>query len=547
VLTCRVLEHVHTGSQANLASPNLAAPSSGTKSPTPTGATAGSSQIAAGYEIVPVNPGPVSATPAVKLPCYLLRQYSKAGACFGREDVLDMLDKTLLPTKADQQEELPELKSFAICGLGGLGKTQIAVEFALTRKTHFDAIFFVYADSEMKIAESFNMIAQELGLAEKAQTDNSVVNRDRVVQWLNLPLKYKRDQHTEDIVLSPEYYANYLLIFDNADEPEILSEYWPLTGTGSVLVTSRDPLTKSRLYSNDGIDLDPIREEDAADLLASLTGHDKSTDRDDALQTVQRLGCLPLALHQVSGLILRKNLSFHEFLTLYQKPTFQQDVHKFRERGFRNNYERMLFDVWTYDNLKPEGICLLECCALLDPDRIPESIFLADTTVLVDNFPHGLEAYETARTDLFKSSLVKRLQGNEALSIHRVLQDAVRGRMTDSHFCKVFLSVMNMLIAVWPIQELGFMFKPELWSTYAMLLPHIDHLLKMLGQANPFTDNVEASRNFTAILVKAGWYVCRFPSHLFPDNVYTTHLQIPLILSQVSLRTRRFPGVPLTH
>lgn len=90
-------------------------------------------------------------TPAVKLPCYLLRQYSKAGACFGRDDVLDMLDKTLLPTKNNHQEESRELKSFAICGLGGLGKTQIAVEFALTRKMHFDAIFFIYADSEMKI------------------------------------------------------------------------------------------------------------------------------------------------------------------------------------------------------------------------------------------------------------------------------------------------------------------------------------------------------------------------------------------------------------
>ncbi|EXJ94081.1 hypothetical protein A1O1_02474 [Capronia coronata CBS 617.96] len=491
-------KHIHSSQQDSLP------PDSGVQSPE--GATIGSSNVAAGYEIVPAAGAVAATTPAVKLPCYMVKQHSRAGGCIGRDNVLEMIDEALLPTAPGAElYSTQEIKSFAICGLGGLGKTQIALEFARTRKRHFDAIFFVYADSLTKLAESFDNIAKELGLADKTQVDNSVVNRDRVLEWLNLPLKHARGQDNEDVPLAADAYANYLLIFDNADEPELLTEYWPMTGTGSILVTSRDPLTKSRIYSNNGIDLEPLDQEHAAQLLQSLTGYDSPSDHEVAVQIATRMGGLPLALQQIAGRIQRKHLTFREFLGLYEKPAFQQDVHQSKERGFGNAYERMLLDVWSLDNLKPEAVRLLECCALLDPDRIPESIFLAEDNEVPGSLSDPMK-FEVARTDLIKGSLVKRLHGQSVLTVHRVLQDSIRVRMPSQRFCDVFVAVMNMIIRAWPSQALSFAFEPTLWTTYGILLPHIEHLIEMLERAVPFKESADDAGKFVALLVKAGWY-----------------------------------------
>ena len=94
-----------------------------------------------------------------------------------------MLDDVLLPSSgAASSGPAGNLKTFALCGLGRISKTRIALEFALTRKHNFDAVFFVRADSESKLAESFNNIAPKLGLSDEADVENRVVNRDRVLE-----------------------------------------------------------------------------------------------------------------------------------------------------------------------------------------------------------------------------------------------------------------------------------------------------------------------------------------------------------------------------
>ena len=166
----------------------------------------------------------------------------------------------------------------------------------------------------------------------------------------------------------------------------------------------------------------------------------------------------------------------------------------------------MLLDAWTFDNLKLEAIRLLECCALLDPNRIAESIFLAEDED-VDGSLNDLMRFEAARTDLIKSLLIKRLHGQSILTMHRVLQDSVRVRMPPESFCDVFISVMNMIIGAWSSQALSFAFEPALWTAYGMLLPYIEHLVEMLARAVPFKDNAEDAGKFIALLVKAGWLV----------------------------------------
>ena len=70
------------------------------------------------------------------------------------------------------------LRQFALCGLGGLGKTEIALEFVLQHKDDYDAIFWVHADTVAKLNECYNDISIKLGLQDPSEKQNHVVGRE---------------------------------------------------------------------------------------------------------------------------------------------------------------------------------------------------------------------------------------------------------------------------------------------------------------------------------------------------------------------------------
>jgi hypothetical protein len=141
-------------------------------------------------------------------------------------------------------------------------------------------------------------------------------------------------------------YANWLLILDNVDDPSILKDYWPPEGKGSILLTSRDPLARTRAFRiNSGVTLQPFDEHDAAKFLVGLTENEaENEDEDDEYQNVtrdtndgevsveavaiaKRLGGLPLALAQMAGIINRRYLSYHEFLSMYDHEQSLKELH----------------------------------------------------------------------------------------------------------------------------------------------------------------------------------------------------------------------------
>ena len=220
---------------------------------------------------------------------------SRTKPFFGRSDILSRLEDALLPSGLETEDQNPkELQTFSLCGLGGIGKTEIAAEFMFCNKTKFDAVFWLQADRPIKLREGFSEIVIKLDLEDAADAKDQIVSTNLVNGWLANPLK------DPNLPASCATKAKWLLIFDNVDNPEDLDDFWPQFGQGSVLITSRDPLAKTSVYATtSGIDLDPFNDKDAAKFLLQLTNIETKAGSSvprEALAVAKRLGGLPLGL-----------------------------------------------------------------------------------------------------------------------------------------------------------------------------------------------------------------------------------------------------------
>lgn len=467
-----------------------------------------------GYEILPLKTAISVDTPSkAKLPCYSLKAYNRNPDFYGRKDVLDKLDRTLLPsTTSKDTKRRTNLKTFAICGVGGVGKTQIAVEFACSRKKNFDAVFWIHAADSSKLAADFAHIAVELGLEDKANSGDQVVSKNLVLQWLSRPNPEEDNDGSPDGSFDAD--PTWLLIFDNADDLEILRDYWPVSGSGSILLTSRDPLakTQSHVHSTMGMDLDPLTPMEAAQLLRALTNYSRTQeDIDQSIKIGERLSGLPLAIIQIAGTILRRDLSFSEFLEFYEQESLHLEFHKMSISG----QEKTIYTVWALEDLNPTASCLLDIISFLDADSIQESLFTASIKNgetepnKIENFPTSSMAYVDARTELSRSSLLKRNIELRTLSIHRLIQDTIRARMKEERFCAIFEGVVQLLYAAWSFSI--FDHGTERWATCERLFPHICFLKHIFSSKTELSVATNVASKCAQLLMDAGWSVIYTP------------------------------------
>jgi len=205
----------------------------------------------------------------------------------GREDIITTVRYNL-------NSEGTAVLTQAITGLGGVGKTQIAVEYAYRHTHEYDLVWWVNAETAETLTADYIALANMLNLAVKTGADQTVfVNIVRY--WLeNTPRKW-------------------LLIFDNAGEPDQLSEFLPSSRNGQVLITSRNP--DWRQVAN-VLPIAPFEPEEARQFLFKRTGeHDETA----ANRLAKLLGRLPLALEQAGALIGKRGMPLETYARLFMK------------------------------------------------------------------------------------------------------------------------------------------------------------------------------------------------------------------------------------
>ncbi|MBF0309462.1 MAG: toll/interleukin-1 receptor domain-containing protein [Magnetococcales bacterium] len=338
----------------------------------------------------------------------------------GREEVLRQLAQGFATTATQALTQ-------TIHGLGGIGKTQTALEYAHRHLGEYQRVWWLAAETEGGLSAGFDALARELGCVE----GDIEAKRRFVHDWLN------REK-------------DWLLIFDNAEAPEALHPWLPLHPKGHLLITSRH-----HDWEEASIALAIWRLEESVAFLLNRT---KRQDETGAKRVAKLLGYLPLALTQAAAYLAETSMPFGDYASLFEKQTSPM-LHKGKKL---RDYPATLATTWAMamDRLSPESKELLNLFSLLAPETIPLDLLR----------PYlGMEetTFWEAIGGLRRHSLVEVKEKD--LAIHRLVQLVTRERMG------VVVEQANRYKAV-KLLRMAFSFKQadlETWPPSERLFPHV--------------------------------------------------------------------------
>jgi len=330
----------------------------------------------------------------------------------GREHVLKWL-----------YERFKTSKRAAISGLGGIGKTQIAVEYAYRYRDDYNAVLWVKAESRESLTSDLVTIAQLLDLSKKQEQEQRLIF-EAVKGWFK--------DHPE-----------WLLIFDNADDLEMVRDFLPTGGRGHILLTTRAHAT-GRL-AQQRIEVEKMEPDEGALFLLhraklldsnALLEAAPKIDQHTASEIVQTMDGLPLALDQAGAYIEETGCGLQNYLTLYRA----QGAQLLKDRGgLVIDHPESVATTWLLSFQKVEkankaAAELLCFYAFLASDAIPKELIVESAAklgstleaIVADPF-----SFDAAIRELLKYSLVQPDPKDNTLSIHRLVQEVLKEQMDE--------------------------------------------------------------------------------------------------------------------
>jgi tetratricopeptide (TPR) repeat protein len=371
---------------------------------------------------VPARPGSAAA-PIWRVP------YRRNVSFTGREGLLEELHRALTPGAA-----------VALTGLGGIGKTQLALEYAYRHRDEYRVVWWARADDTATLAADYAGLAGELGLAEREAKEQAVVNA-AVHRWL--------EQNT-----------GWLLVFDNAGSRAAVEDYVP-QGRGAVIVTSREPVW-SGVATPFGLAV--LALEEAVAFLCKRTG---DTDAAAASALAEVLGRLPLALEQAAAYIEDTGGSLRYYRQLFE----EHHAELLRQGRLSTDYPDTVATTWTLSISKVDEAAraLLNLCAFFAPEGIPLEAIREEARGLpspLDSVAGDAVRLDSAIAGLLRFSLIGRK--GEDLSVHRLVQAVVRDQLEDDERQAWAAAAVALLNTRFPFDGGDV----RTWPVCARLLPH---------------------------------------------------------------------------
>ena len=370
----------------------------------------------------------------------------------GRDSLLESLHEVLTSGR----------QTAVTAGLGGVGKTQLATEYAYGYASDYEAVWWVRSEEAASLAADYAALAGELGLPEKDAAEQSVAV-EAVRRWL-------------------EQNRGWLLVLDNVPGPAEVRDYIPRGETGHVLITSRN-----QAWGNVATPL-PVEVFERPESVEFLLRRTGETDEKTANALAEALGDLPLALEQAAAYVEETGRPLAGYLQMFTQHQSQLlDRHQESMEYPRSVATVFEISCQAVREASPEAADLLGLIAFLAPDDIPRSLL----TEGVEHLPGPLKAtvsdslaMDGALSALRRYSLVE--VTGESLAVHRLVQAVARDFLNEDEKKASAEAAVGLINAAFPYEENVV----ETWAGSARLLPHA---LATAGHAETFEVGLEAT------------------------------------------------------
>ena len=383
----------------------------------------------------------------------------------GRDDLLALLHERLATTHTAALTQAQ-----ALYGLGGIGKTQTAFEYASMYGKEYASVFWIRAATRETLSADFVALAQRLSLKAKGgQGQSGMVAA--VKEWLAI-------------------HSDWLLILDNADDLPMAQEFLPDNHNGYILYTTR---AQASGIIAESIEVNQLSVQHGTFLLlrrSKLLKSDASLEdisdklREAAERIVREMDGLPLALIQAGAYIEETGCNLTDYLGIYA--THRKEL--LARHSKLLDYPDTVDTTWSIsfqqvEQQSPAAADILNLCAFLAPDAIPEELFTRGAAAL-DALPAAdvVDAYRLNEVleVLRRYSLVRRNRDTHMLTIHRLVQTVLKEHMSQETQHAWAERTVRLVNAAFPEGDYGAGTNHQYYLQY--YLPHVQECATLIEQ-----------------------------------------------------------------
>ncbi|MFF8530928.1 FxSxx-COOH system tetratricopeptide repeat protein [Streptomyces sp. NPDC015532] len=339
----------------------------------------------------------------------------------------------------------------ALYGLGGVGKTQVALEYVHRFMADYDLVWWISAEDPDNVVSSLAELASRIG-ASSAEDIN--VAGQEALRMLG------RGEPT----------GRWILVFDNADDPAQIRHFFPEGGGGHILVTSRNQAWTQQGAS---LPIDVFRREESVE---HLTLRASGLSPDEAEQVAIAVGDLPLAVEQAAAWLAETATPIQEYLRqLAEQTTEVLDLNQ------PADYPMTVAATWSISIARlrersPASVRLLQVCAFMGAE--PISSHLVYSKEMID----ALRPYDPALQErlllgrvireIGRFALAKIDQVSNSIQVHRLVQAVIRSQLSEEEQRHARHVVHTVLAGCRPDGDEP-IDDPETWPRFAVIWPHL--------------------------------------------------------------------------
>jgi hypothetical protein len=327
-----------------------------------------------------------------------------------------------------------------VCGLGGVGKSELALQFADRNRGRFPLIWWIDAATPETLLSGLADLARSIASGTASSAASRATNEE-AVSWVMAWLAA---------------HPGWLLVFDDVNEAASLRPYLGRLHGGHVLVTTRRTAGWHDLFTP--IDLEVLSRPAAVALLAELT---RSSEAEQLDALAGDLGDLPLALAQAGAYIAHTGIGVRRYRDLLRASPKRM----YASAPAGGDPEKLVAKAWAVTRarigeISPLAIDMLNLLTCFAPDDLPRDVLVravdADELDAVD-----------AMSLLASFSMID--LADDGVSVHRLVQAVTLHQLDDAYRAALRARAGASLDDYLPARPAD----PASWPVYARLLPHV--------------------------------------------------------------------------